>query len=68
MKTKKSWMRSNEARAILGGSSCDLMHMREAGKLRFEKQGNAFLYASEDVAREAASRKGGRAEDGRCDL
>jgi hypothetical protein len=57
MKTKKNWMRSNEAREILRGSSCDLMHLRENGKLRFEKQGNAFLYTAEDVRREAAKRR-----------
>jgi hypothetical protein len=27
----------------------DVMHLREAGKLKFTKQGNAFLYAAESV-------------------
>ena len=54
--TKKNWMRADEARRILRGSSCDLMHLREAGKLRFEKQRNAFLYARGDVERVAAER------------
>jgi hypothetical protein len=27
------------------------MHLREAGHFRFKKQGNAFLYAADDVKR-----------------
>ena len=57
MQTTKEWLRSDEARQILRGSSCDLMHLREAGKLKFQKRGNAFFYASADVQREAALRK-----------
>jgi hypothetical protein len=53
MPKKKGWMRADEARRVLRGGSCDLMHLREAGRLRFEKQGNAFLYVAEDVRREA---------------
>ena len=53
MQTKNEWLCSDEVRRILRGSSCDLMHLREAGKLKFQKRGNAFLYASEDVRREA---------------
>lgn len=30
--------------------ACDVMHLREAGNLRFNKQGNAFLFAAESVA------------------
>jgi hypothetical protein len=29
--------------------ACDVMHMRESGKLKFTKQGNAFLYSAESV-------------------
>ena len=29
--------------------ACDVMHLREAGKLKFSKQGNAFWYATESV-------------------
>ena len=61
MQTKKNWLRANEARRVLRGSSCDLMHLREIGKLRFEKHGNAFLYAAHDVDREAAKRKTAKA-------
>ncbi len=57
LKTKKNhWMRSAEARRTLRISTCDLMHLREAGKLRFQKQGNAYLYASKDVERVTADR------------
>lgn len=50
-------MRADEARRVLKGSSCDLAHLREAGKLRFERHDNAFRYAAEDVAREEAERR-----------
>lgn len=30
--------------------ACDVMHLREAGKLKFTKQGTAFLYSAESVA------------------
>jgi hypothetical protein len=35
---------SEEARKLLKVSSCDLMHLRTAGKLAYTKKGNAFLY------------------------
>lgn len=54
---RKKWLPSTEASQIIGGSSCDLMHLREAGSLRFEKVGNAFLYRTEDVRREASKRR-----------
>ena len=53
MRNNKQWMRSDEARKALRGSSCDLMHLREDGKLRFEKKRNACLYNGDDVGREA---------------
>ena len=57
MQKSGDWLRAHEARRMLGGSSCELMHLREAGKLQYQKLGNAFLYASEDVQREAMQRK-----------
>ena len=48
-----TWLRSKEVRKALRISTCHLAHMRTAGKLRFRKNGNAFLYDSKDVAREA---------------
>ncbi len=32
--------------------ACDVMHMREDGKLEFTKQGDAFLYSSESVLKQ----------------
>ncbi len=39
------WLNSIEARQALGVSSCDLAHLREAGRLPYEKRGNAFRYS-----------------------
>ncbi len=52
------WLTSEEARKQLRISSCELMHLREAGQLRFKKQGNAFLYASFDVERQRQATSG----------
>lgn len=38
------WLRSNEVREALKISTCDLAHMRDAGKIESKKVGNAFLY------------------------
>ena len=40
---------SKEVKKKLKISDCDLMHMRIAGKLKFKKQGNTFLYDKEDI-------------------
>lgn len=48
---KSEWLSSADARKHLRVSSCELMHLREAGQLRFKKQGNAFLYSFQDVQR-----------------
>jgi len=39
-----TWFTSKEAQNLLKISGCELMHLRESGKLTFKKQGNAFLY------------------------
>ncbi|MGE3310921.1 MAG: hypothetical protein AB7O66_13205 [Limisphaerales bacterium] len=46
-----NWMKSDATRKALGVGTCELMHLRVAGHLRFRKHGNAFLYSSDDVAR-----------------
>ena len=38
------WYRSQEACKKLRVTSCELSHLRTAGKLPFRKVGNAFLY------------------------
>jgi hypothetical protein len=45
----KNWHTSTEARKVLKVESCDLMHIRLQGKLRFKKERNAFMYSREDV-------------------
>lgn len=44
------WLKSKEVMKTLKIQACDLMHLREAGKLKFIKQGNAFLYEAETVS------------------
>ena len=47
MNDKKKWFSSKEAMKELKIKSCDLMHMRESGKLIFHKKGNAYFYEIE---------------------
>lgn len=49
MAKTKEVLKSKEVQKMLKIRACDLMHLREAGKIRFEKKGNAFLYNKEDV-------------------
>lgn len=44
MKSEKQYLSSKEKREQLKVSGCELMHLREAGKLKFIKKGNAYLY------------------------
>lgn len=46
---KKQWLDSKQARGELRVSSCALLHMREAGKLRYQKKRNAYLYLKQDI-------------------
>lgn len=45
----KKLLKSKEIQQELKVAACEIMHLREAGKIRFEKKGNAYLYFSEDV-------------------
>jgi hypothetical protein len=45
------WLKSKEVMKTLKIRACDVMHLREAGKHKFSKQGNAFLYNAESVIR-----------------
>jgi hypothetical protein len=50
-KTQSSeWLKSKEVMKMLKIRARDVMHLREAGKIKFTKQGNAFLYSAESVA------------------
>lgn len=40
----QEWMSSKETKNALKVSSCELMHLRVAGKLPYKKQGNAYFY------------------------
>ncbi len=52
-KTQSSeWLKSKEVMKTLKIRACDVMHLREAGKLKFTKQGNAFLYSAESVLKQ----------------
>ena len=47
----ESWLKSREATKELKVSDCDLMHLREAGKLEYKKDKNAFLYSKTSIER-----------------
>ena len=52
-KTQTSkWLKSKEVMKTLKIRACDVMHLREEGKLKFTKQGNAFLYSAESVLKQ----------------
>lgn len=38
------WHSSKTTMELLNINSCELMHQRQAGKLEFEKRGNAYFY------------------------
>lgn len=42
-------LKSKQVQKKLKVRACDIMHLREEGKIRFEKKGNAYLYFEEDV-------------------
>jgi hypothetical protein len=41
-----NWLKSKAVMEILKIRAGDVMHLREEGKLKFTKQGNAFLYSA----------------------
>ncbi len=61
MKRKQSkrqkWLRGGEAKEVMRVSDCELAHLRQAGKLRFKKQGNAFLYLAADCEKQRSDRE-----------
>ncbi len=59
----EGWLRSGEARKVLRVSTCQLMHLREAGEIRFRKSGNAYLYSANDCQRIAIVRSGREADE-----
>lgn len=55
MEPQEGWLASKQARSVLHVSTCGLTHLREAGNIRFRKQGNAYLYSEEDCRQIAAT-------------
>lgn len=49
MEEQKKLLKSKEVQKTLKVQACEIMHLREDGKLRYEKKGNAYLYFEEDV-------------------
>lgn len=41
---KEKYLNSKETMKALKVSSCDLMHLRTSGKLKFIKKGNSYFY------------------------
>ena len=48
-KLEKDYISTKEVKSLLKVQDCDVMHLREAGKMKFIKKGNAFLYLLSDV-------------------
>ncbi|MCC6600073.1 MAG: hypothetical protein IT223_05315 [Crocinitomicaceae bacterium] len=46
------WLNSKEVMKTLKIRACDVVHLREAGKLDFIKQGNAFLLSADSVLKQ----------------
>ena len=44
---ESKYLNSKETRKKLKISSCELMHIREEGKIEFIKKGNAYYYKSD---------------------
>jgi hypothetical protein len=55
---KTNWLKSKQVKKELKISDCDLAHLRQDGFLGFTKQGNAFLYNSNDVNKIKGNVKG----------
>ena len=45
------FLTSKEAKFELKVQDCDLAHIRNAGKLQFNKKGNVYLYSKESIER-----------------
>jgi len=49
VKAETKYLNSKETEKKLKISSCELMHIRVQGKLKYIKKGNAFLYNTNDI-------------------
>jgi len=57
MKKEKEYYTSKEAKKILKVSDCKLMHLREEGKIKAVKKGNAFMYSYDSVLNQKKAKK-----------
>lgn len=46
---EKNHITTKEVKSALKVQDCEVMHLREAGKIKFTKVGNAFWYLRSDV-------------------
>jgi hypothetical protein len=44
-----NYLSSKEAKKELKVQDCELAHIRNAGELKFNKKGNAYLYLKESI-------------------
>ncbi len=51
-KESLKYLSSKETMKELKISSCDLMHLRQAGKLKYTKKGNAYFYEKANLKTE----------------
>lgn len=47
--TSTEWLKSKEVMKELKIPACEVMHLREEGKLKFTKHRNTFLYSAESI-------------------
>jgi hypothetical protein len=45
----KEYLNSKEAKTFLKVQDCDLAHIRLAGKLKYTKKGNSYLYHKDSI-------------------
>lgn len=45
----KKYLTTTEVKKILKISDCEVMHLRQSGKVSFTKKGNAYLYLEKDI-------------------
>jgi hypothetical protein len=48
---QKDYMPTKEVKSTLKVQDCDVMHLRQTGKIQSTKKGNAFWYLRDDVER-----------------
>ncbi len=44
-----NYMPTKEAKKLLKVSGCQIMHLRDSGKIQFKRKGNGYWYLREDV-------------------